>query len=389
MRPAVSEEITVEITGLAPGGEAVGRQLGGRHDGRVTFVAFGAPGERARVRLWREKGRVAWAELVEVERASADRIEPRCPLYRRCGGCQWQHVPRTLQCEAKRRIVERALGTPIGEVVAVGPEYGYRERARLVVGEGPVGSRALGFRTWRTHEIVDVAACPLLAPSVAAALPALRAQARALPAGAEVVVQGGRDRVLARLGTQAFVSPDGPVDGEPLVDVAEPGSPPLLIPPAAFAQVGSAANAALVTAILEQLGEAPGPTQELYAGSGNFTRHLVGRGPVVATDADRAAVARGRRNVPAARWLETPSAGDVGAPETVIADPPREGLDPTNFALAVLARRRFVYVSCDPQTLGRDVQRLRGAGLRLERAVAFDLMPQTYHVEVVASFARG
>jgi 23S rRNA (uracil1939-C5)-methyltransferase len=86
--------------------------------------------------------------------------------------------------------------------------------------------------------------------------------------------------------------------------------------------------------------------------------------------------------------VEAPRPEEVGAVETVVVDPPREGLDAANLALARLARRRLVYVSCDPQTLGRDAQRLREAGLRLQRAVALDLMPQTYHVEVVASFGR-
>jgi 23S rRNA (uracil1939-C5)-methyltransferase len=179
------------------------------------------------------------------------------------------------------------------------------------------------------------------------------------------------------------------VADEATVDVGEPGSPPLAIPAGAFAQVGAAANAALVAAVLEAVGSAPGRTLELYAGSGNFTRHLVARAEVVATDADAGAVARGRRQVAGARWLEVPDPAAIGAVETVVADPPREGLDPANRALAVLAQRRFVYVSCDPQTLGRDAQRLREDGFRLERAVALDLMPQTYHVEVVASFVRG
>src|SRR5205814_10390262 len=137
-------EITVEVTGLAPGGEAVGRQVGGAHDGRVTFVAFAAPGERVRARLVREKGRVAWGELREIERAAPERVVPPCPLFGRCGGCQWQHVPRALQLEAKRRIVERALGLPVDHVRAVGPEYGYRDRGRLGVGEGSGEERPVG-----------------------------------------------------------------------------------------------------------------------------------------------------------------------------------------------------------------------------------------------------
>jgi 23S rRNA (uracil1939-C5)-methyltransferase len=392
VRPEAVSEIVVEITGLAPGGEAVGRQVGGAHDGRVTFVAFAAPGERVRARLSRERGRVAWADLVAVERPSPLRVEPPCPLFRRCGGCQWQHVPRDTQLEAKRAIVERALRSPVERIEAVGPDYGYRDRARLVVGEGSEDERPVGFRAWRSHEIVDVPACPLLGTAAAEALAPVRARARAQESGTEVALQAGRDGVAARIGARSFRH-EGGADagdgGELLVDVGEPGSPPLRIPPGAFAQVGAAANAALVRALLELVGPAPGRVLELYAGSGNFTRHLVGRAEVVATDADRAAVARGRAQVPGARWLDAPRAADVGAFDTVVADPPREGLDAANLPLALLAGRRLVYVSCDPQTLGRDVQRLGAAGLRLERAVALDLMPQTYHVEVVAAFVRS
>jgi 23S rRNA (uracil1939-C5)-methyltransferase len=386
----VSEEITVEVTGLAPGGEAVGRQVGGEHDGRVTFVAFAAPGERVRAALLREKGRVAWGELRAIERPAPERVVPPCPLFRRCGGCQWQHVPRQVQLEAKRRIVERALRVTIDQVRAVGPEYGYRDRARLVVGEGSVDERPVGFRAWRSHEIVDVPACPLFGPALAQALPAVRAAARPQEPGTEVPLQAGREGVVARVGSRSRAYRDGAeIPGSDLVDAAEPGGPPLRIPAGAFAQVGAAANAALVEAVLEQVGAAPGRTLELYAGSGNFTRHLIVRGEVLASDADRAAVNRGREQVPGARWMVAPRSAQVGDVETVLVDPPREGLDAANLGLAKLARRRLVYVSCDPQTLGRDAQRLEAAGLRLVRAVALDLMPQTYHVEVVATFERA
>jgi 23S rRNA (uracil1939-C5)-methyltransferase len=380
----VTGEVLVEITGLASGGEAVGRQVGGAHDGRATFVGFAAPGERVRVRLVREKGRVAWAELVAVERAAPDRVTPPCPLFGRCGGCQWQHVPRETQLEAKRRIVERALGVSVERVEAVGPEYGYRDRARLVVGKGPPGRRPVGFRAWRSRAIVDVPACPLLGREVAEVLPRVRQEARACAPGAEVALQAGRDGVAVRVGGRQ------PGPGAETVDVGEPGSPPLRVPAGAFAQVGAAANLALVRAVLEAVGPAPGRVLELYAGSGNFTRHLVASATeVLASDADPAAVARGRQQVPAARWLDRPPRpGGAAAADTVVVDPPREGLDAAHLALAGEARRRLVYVSCDPQTLGRDVRRLGEGGLRLDRVVALDLMPQTFHVEVVATLMR-
>jgi 23S rRNA (uracil1939-C5)-methyltransferase len=406
---ATVAQVTVEIDGLAPGGDAVGRQRDpplavGPDDGRVTFVPLAAPGERVRARIDRAKGRVAWAELISIERPSPDRVPPPCPLFGACGGCQWQHVSIEAQRAAKQKIVERALGTPIGSTVAVGPALGYRDRAKMAVGAGGV----LGFHARRSGAIVDVPACPLLGAQLARALPALRTLARGLGAGVEIDLQAGAEgvhvnvadagaagaahlrREIDRLGAAGVVGialAGAPMWGRPGVDVAEPGSPPLTIPAGGFAQVGRAANAALVAAVLEAVGAAPGRLSELYAGSGNFTRHLPGVAPVVhASDGDPGAVARGRRNAPGADWAPRPPAAAV---DTVVLDPPREGADAQHLTTALRARRRIVYVSCDPQTLGRDARRLRAGGFRLARAVALDLMPQTFHAEVVATFERG
>ena len=151
------------------------------------------------------------------------------------------------------------------------------------------------------------------------------------------------------------------------------------------------------------MGDEPGHILELYAGSGNFTRHLCTRGStVVAVDGDGDAVARGRRNAPSAEWMVATSSTLPAGPPTdwsalrrgvrrfdlVFLDPPRGGLDATAMRLAVGARERIVYVSCDPQTLGRDAREIARAGFALRAAVALDLMPHTYHVEVVATFER-
>ncbi len=419
-----NDQVSVEIDSLAPGGDAVGRQQGGEggraaDDGRVTFVPLAAPGERVRARIEREKGKVAWGELTAIERPGADRVPPPCPLFGTCGGCQWQHVALPAQQAAKRTIVERALASgPLspqsGErarerglpaVIPASPPFGYRDRAKLAVGPGGT----LGFRARRAHDIVDVPACPLFGAELARALPALRGTARGLAAGVELDVQAGNDgvhvnvahadptsaaharREIDRLGAAGVVGlslAGKPTLGRPDVDVAEPGSPPLRVPADGFAQVGRAGNAALVAAVLGAVGPAPGAVLELYAGSGNFTRHLlrVGATSLVASDGDPAAVRRGMRNVPEAIWtLKIPvPGGELG---TVVLDPPREGADRAHLEAASRARR-IVYVSCDPQTLGRDARLLRAAGFELTGAVALDLMPQTFHVEVVATFDR-
>jgi 23S rRNA (uracil1939-C5)-methyltransferase len=415
--------ITVEIESLAPGGDAVGRQRDDPaaptpDDGRVTFVPLAAPGELVRARVVREKARVAWAELVEVLRPGPTRVPAPCPVYGACGGCQWQHVADEAQLEAKREIVARALRTAGAEVAvtvaAAGPSFGYRDRARLVVGRGGT----LGFRGRRSHEVVDVPACLLFGPALARVWPALRALARGLPAETQIEVQAGAEGVHVNVGTAA-VSGDPataeaharreygdlaaagvvglslrgkPTLGRADVDVAEPGAPPLPVPAGGFAQVGRAANIALVRAVLDAVGPSPGVVVELYAGSGNFTRHLCalpGAAAVHASDADPGAVDRGRRAAPAALWeLGTRRLAAI-TPDTVVLDPPREGADRAALDVAGRARRRVVYVSCDPQTLARDARKLQASGLRLSAAAALDLMPHTYHVEVVAAFDRA
>jgi 23S rRNA (uracil1939-C5)-methyltransferase len=380
------EPVLLEITGLATGGEAVGRQIGGAADGRITFVLFAAPGERVRASVIKEKARLAWAELESIEQDSPERTEAPCPLFRRCGGCQWQHVTRAAQLDAKKKIIQRAVGR-LDELRAVGPPYGYRDRARLTVGRAGV----VGFHGLRSREVVDVERCLLLGPALAEALPAVRAEARSAPPGTEVAMAAG-DQVAVAIGSrlmQVQGSHLSPLPPEATVDLAEPGSAPLRVPPGAFAQVGAAANAALVAAVLDAVGPAPGRVLELHAGSGNFTRHLVASGAtVVASDGDPAAVARGQRNVPGADWRVAGALPSVAGPvDTVLVDPPRTGLDEAALALAS-AGQRLVYVSCDPQTLGRDVARLVESGFTLERVVGLDLMPQTYHVEVVATLRR-
>ena len=416
-------EVIVEIDGLAMGGDAIGRQrdpVGAESasDGRATFVPLAAPGERVRARIEREKGRVAWGELTAIERPGPDRVPPPCPLFGSCGGCQWQHVTIDAQRAAKRAIVERALGIAIPPVRPGGPDFGYRDRAKLTVGKA--GTKAdsttgtLGFHARRSHDIVDLGdppRCPLFGPELARALPALRALARGLAPGIELEVQAGAEgvhlnvvradavstaharREIDRLKESCIVglSLGGkPTLGRAEVDVAEPGSPPLALSAGGFAQAGRAANAALVAAVMEAVGPDPGVVLEMYAGSGTFTRHLVtrmgGGGRVFACDGDPAAVERGRRNVPAAAWSARPPAD---SPDTVVLDPPREGADRAHLTAAIRARRRIVYVSCDPQTLGRDARHLRADGFRLVQAVALDLMPQTFHVEVVATFEPG
>ncbi len=378
--------ITVNIESLAPGGDAFGRQVGGAADGRATFVPLAAPGERVRARIVREKRDVAFAELVEVQTPSPARVNPPCPLFGACGGCQWQHVNIETQQAAKLAIVKRALRTEAVSLRTPCPPFGYRDRAKFVSVRR--GSQALlGFKRRQSHEVIDVPACPLLSAPAAAALAQLR---QALPPEGDVFVQAapnGTVGVKSANGTQ-IMGRHGESTAATL-NIAGSNQPPLHIAVGGFAQVGAAANDELVACALAYVGDKPGSILELYAGAGNFTRFLIDRSShVVASDADATALALGRTNVPAAQWHLPDELDLTQTFDTVFVDPPRTGLDALGFDLARLADRAIVYVSCDPQTLSRDVRRLADYGFVVAGASALDLMPQTHHVEVVVRLER-
>ncbi len=405
-----NDQVSVEVESLAFGGDAVGRQQGGEgaraaDDGRATFVPLAAPGERVRVRIEREKGKVAWGELVAIERPGPERVPPPCPLFGTCGGCQWQHVTTAAQHAAKRAIVERALGMPLTAVRR-------RQPALRLSRSRQAGGRAggtLGFRARRSHDLVDVPACPLFGPELARALPALRATARGLAAGVEIDVQAGDDgvhvnvaqadptsaaharREIDRLGAAGVVGlslAGKPTLGRPDVDVAEPGSPPLRIPADGFAQVGprrkrgprrgrdgSGRSVAgrRVRALRRQWELDPPPGAAPARRPWRRPTAIRPRSPAARATCPRRPGRCGRR--PA---TPTPSCSIRRATartrRTWRSPRARAGASSTCRAI----RRRWQ----------RDARLLKAAGFALTAAVALDLMPQTFHVEVVATFDR-
>src|SRR4051794_27847640 len=98
------EKVTLELTGVAHGGEAIGR-----HEGRVFFVPFGLPGETVTAEIVLDKPDYARAEIIEIVDASPDRVTAPCAYFGSCGGCQWQHATYETQLQFKRQIVAEQL----------------------------------------------------------------------------------------------------------------------------------------------------------------------------------------------------------------------------------------------------------------------------------------
>jgi len=382
--PARELELTIER--LAAGGDGVGRAA----DGRVVFVPFTAPGDRVRVRLVEERPRFARGHVLKLLAPGPARTDPVCAVFGSCGGCAWQHVAYPAQVEAKRAIVEDALSriaglTPLDavEITASATPYAWRSRTRLFCEQGRVG-----YRRRHSHALQPVARCPVLVPALDTALHALSAD----PPGdgeIELAVGDGAPR-RAPLPHAAGAS-------SPARIAIRAGEDRLELSPGVFFQAHAGLRDALREAALDAAGTGRFAA-DLFAGAGFFTLGLARRFErVIAVEAAPAAADDLRRNAAAAGCprievlaepVEQALPRVLGA-EVLLLDPPRTGL-PRGVAaeLAAGTAGRVVYVSCEPATLARDLAPFAGAGFRPTRVRAFDLFPQTPHVEVLVVLER-
>ena len=386
----MSEPFRATIERLAAGGEGVAHAP----DGRVVFVAGAAPGDQVRVRVVEEHPKWLRGELEALEEPGPGRVEPRCALFGRCGGCAWQHLDYETQRTAKAEILRDALvrigglALPGAVEVVASPPYGYRGRARVGVARGVVG-----FRRLRSHALEPAAACPVLVPELERALAALGASPPARDG--EIELCAGDDGRVRAWG------PGGLLHGEAQLAI-DAGPARVAVSPGVFFQGNACVRGALLDAVLDAAGRGR-RALELCAGAGFFTVGLAGRfAEVLAVESSAPAVRDLRRNLaasaatnvrvecaPLERFLASAAARDFAA-DAIVVDPPRTGLG------AALARElaaaaggaRVVYVSCAPATLARDLAVLAAEGLRLRSVQGFDLFPQTPHVEAIALIER-
>lgn len=411
-------EDLIRIERIAAGGDGVGRLA----DGRVAFVPRTAPGDLARCEVVRPAARFVRARLVAVEEPGPDRVEPSCPHYvaDECGGCQLQHLASAAQRAARQTIVGDALRRiarlPVDDPPLEPPsdDWGYRAKVALSVGPG----RRVGYHRYdRPGQIFDLTQCRIAAPGINGLVERLRAARRALPERLERVTLR-----LDRAGGEHLIleTAAGPVwSGGRALHAAVQGSAPTSIwwrPAGGAARVVAGADSAYPATAFEQVNPAMGDrvrsralaglgpvadrrAWDLYAGIGEASEALATAGAVVeCVEADGSAVTEAaRRQAAFGRRIERVHGrvedvvASLAAPDLVLLNPPRAGLDPKVVAV-LLARTpsRIAYVSCDPATLARDLGRLAGptGGYRLASLEAFDLFPQTAHVETVAVLER-
>lgn len=406
----------------------------GHEGGRTWFVAGALPGERVEARVLGARSQVVEARTLKVLEASPLRRTPPCSVADRCGGCTLQHLPHGDQLALKQQALaeqfQRLSGTQpqAWATPLVGPEFGYRRRARVAVRwDERQGRLEVGFRAEASQDIVTPDDCLVLVPELQRLLRGLPTLLGGLERpqviGHVELFQGTATALLVRH-TQALLPGDqarlrdfcaaGQVQlwwqgkGEPMADQADvplgyqlaDWALTLAYRPGDFVQVNAPINAAMVAQALDWL--APGADDrvlDLFCGLGNFSLPLARQAAAVtgiegvAAMTSRAIQNARDNGIGNAHFLQVdlsnPLPTSVGAHSLALLDPPRDGALEVVRQLKGLGVRRLVYVSCNPSTLARDAGELVRQGYRMTRAGILDMFPQTAHVEAMVLFEAG
>ena len=387
------EELTLRVEDLTNLGRGIAR------DGDwVVQVAHVLPGETIKARVYRNHKSYSVADCIEVLESSPERVEPVCPLYSDCGGCQYQHVSYKAQLEWKQRHVKESMNRIGGvdiEVLPVFPSpkpYGYRSKLTPHFQkdkDGEIG--AIGFlRQGSRRAILDVPQCPIATEGINAALTEARQNLRSTwkrKKGGTLLLRDTQEGVTTD--SQAIVS-------ETVNDLV------FQFKAGEFFQNNSFLLPEMVSHVVSEAeGEGLECLVDAYCGGGLFALSAAKRfARVMGVEISRDGFDWARANAVVNRIENCEfllgNASEIfaevnisGESCSLVVDPPRKGCG-DDFLRQALAfgPARIIYVSCDPSTQARDSQYLIEGGYAIVKAQPFDLFPQTRHVENVLTFVK-
>ena len=402
--------------------------VGGEGDGVAPgpfYVPFALPGERVRA-----SGSGDRLRLEAVLEASPERVEPPCPHFFDCGGCALQHWAHGPYLAWKLERLRATLGrerieTDILPPFAAAP--GTRRRLALHARKGTGAAARLGYKRRRSWDLVEVDVCPIADPRLQAAIPALKRLAaplfehpRSAPTlhvtltdtGIDVEISGverrsgglsadARVQLAERAAADdlARVTLDGEVAYQARAPQVRLGPATVSLPPGAFLQATTQAEAAMADFILAAAGGAS-RVCDLYCGVGTFTFRLAQIAPVHAADASAEAVralAAAVASAPGLKGVHAETRDLVRRPvlaaelkriDVAVIDPPRAGAAEQTAELAHSGVGRVIGASCNPATFARDARILADGGFRLARLLPVDQFLWSPHVELVGLFER-
>jgi 23S rRNA (uracil1939-C5)-methyltransferase len=411
----------MRVAKLVPGGKGFARLA----DGRVALLEAAVPEDL--VEITESRPRKGYLEVTRwrLLEPSPHRILPRCEFATSCGGCDWMMLSADFQKAAKLELVREALARTGGikelpgdlELIDSPNIFAYRSRIRLQVSR----TGRVGFFSAASHDLVEVPDCAVAEPEVNSALQRLREWAQRHPDSlanvAHVEIRSAPEQptsihfagrrppslvAFEELQRDHALSWNDDVSDEGWQHYPLQGGIHLHAPPGTFTQVNWAVNQLLIARVVQDaLDRKVVSFADLYCGSGNFTLPLLAAGMTgIAVESNPQAILALRRAAQVQGLsLNTAQCSDVEQFATraarnqqrydlVLLDPPRAGLKNSLDTVAKLASRYIAICSCDPVTLARDLRGLLDRGFVLEKITAFDMFPQTHHVEVLAWLVR-
>lgn len=391
------QEIELEIDTLTNMGQGLGR-----HEDWVVMVRFALPGERVRARVYRNDKNFSEADLVEVLRPSPHRVEPICPVFTECGGCQYQNFEYQAQLEWKTKQVKELLWhmarveQDVLPAVASPKQYGYRSKLTPHFEKPRHGDQlTIGFLKAGTRfNYVEVERCPLVSEEMNEALTNLRAETRQQ-----------QDREPFKKGGTLLIREhyDG-VTTDPKAIIREKvGDLIFSFPAGEFFQNNPSILESFTSYVSRKASENGAKyLVDAYCGSGLFCLTAACHfEQAVGIEVSEYSVQYAVKNAEAnqldnARFVVGDAASIFsqidfpGGESAVIIDPPRKGSNEDFLnQLIAFAPQTVVYVSCNPATQMRDLRVLIDGGYRLDEVQPFDLFPQTKHLECVVTLRRS
>ncbi|MDR2662622.1 MAG: TRAM domain-containing protein [Treponema sp.] len=395
---AIGDIFSASIEKLVRGGEGLAVI-----DGKKVFIPLSAPGDRLEARITEEHPQWARAEITGLTEASPDRVEPRCPLFGNCGGCNLQHISYHAQIAAKKAILVEALEHSGGTealpecTVVPSPPWEYRNRLSFHAIRANSGPRC-GFKARKSARVIPVPDCPLADPGIRSVLGDLRP-----PPGKDRFTLYSRGGTL--LAEEGTGSGGGDIPSRGTITLRDRE---ITLDGACFFQSNAAALEALIPVLREAAEKAAGTAGEgrmadLYAGVGTFSLFLADLFPRGADLLEFQGRSLGlakenlRRLGPGGAgrfrffslkdedWARKQRLEDYAF---AVADPPRQGISPALVRrLCERPPQILAYVSCEPSSLARDYRILKQS-YTLEGLWFFDFYPQIAHIESLGIFYR-
>ena len=376
----------------------------GFHDGQTVFVPETAPGDRVRAKIRSHRGKVIQGEILEILEPSPQRVEPPCPYFDACGGCDFQQFSYEDQLETKIAMIQdslRRIGKldPMPDIpMTPSPQpLDYRSRAEWQIDQR---QKKIGYFSSGTHEVVDIETCPIVTPNLKSLLTTLREDFAAGMVSREAfeyrAVEGDVGLTLEPTRASRSQLVMRTVGGNIYRYNAD-----------CFFQSNIPVTERLLERVLEIADVAtgdPGMAIDLYCGVGLFTKPLADRfRRVIGVESDKTSTAFATENTdaseegsnvriitaPVEQWIAE-DRSPMGKISLLVFDPPRAGAG-TNVVEGMIRLNpaHIAAVSCDPATFARDIRGLIEGGYELVSIDAFDMFPQTHHVELVGHLQRS